>query len=103
MIANYGFKDASGDWFVIIDTDKCNGCGLCVQACPGNVLETGGDEFDPFREEKVVKVREGERKKVRYSCAACRPGFREKPAPCVAACTSGAICHSDGWKLVYRS
>ena len=30
MIANYGFKDGSGDWFIVIDTDKCNGCGKCV-------------------------------------------------------------------------
>ena len=26
MIANYGFKDGSGDWYVAFDTDKCNGC-----------------------------------------------------------------------------
>jgi len=101
MLAFFGFKDGSGDWFVIIDTDKCNGCGKCVEVCPANVLEVGEDEYDPFREEPVVRVREEERKKVRYSCAPCRPDYDEKPPPCVSACEPGAISHSEGWKLLY--
>lgn len=101
MIANYGFKDGSGDWFVIIDTDKCDGCRKCVEACPASVLEVSDDEFDPFREEPVVKVKEEERKKVRYSCAPCRPGFGQEPPPCVVACETRAISHSEGWKLLY--
>jgi ferredoxin len=97
----YGFKDGSGDWFLILDTDKCNACGECVKACPANVLEIADDEFDPFREESVAKVREEERKKLRYSCAPCKPGFGDKPAPCVAACPSKAISHSNGWQILY--
>ncbi len=100
MIANYGYKDGSGDWFLTIDSDKCNGCGKCVEACPANVLEVGDDEFDPYRDEPVARVREEERKKLRYSCAPCRPGYDEIPAPCVLACESGAISHSDGWKIL---
>jgi len=101
MLAHYGFKDGSGDWFLAVDTDKCNGCGKCVEVCPANVLEIGDDEYDPFREEPVAKVREEERKKIRYSCAPCRPGYGEKSAPCAAACKPKAISHSDGWKLLY--
>ena len=48
MIAQYGFKDGSGDWFVVIDTDKCTGCGDCIGACPVHIFEVGEDEFDPF-------------------------------------------------------
>ena len=101
MIANYGFKDGSGDWFLTVDTDKCDGCGKCVEVCPANVLEVGDDEYDPFRDEPVVKVREDERKKIRYSCAPCQPGYGQKSAPCVAACEPGALSHSEGWKLLY--
>jgi ferredoxin len=101
MIANYGFKDGSGDWFLAIDTDKCDGCGQCVAVCPVNALEVGEDEYDPFREEPVARVKHDERKKLRYSCAPCRPGYGEEPAPCVAACVPGAISHSDGWKQLY--
>ncbi|MBW1798692.1 MAG: 4Fe-4S binding protein, partial [Deltaproteobacteria bacterium] len=39
MLANYGYKDASGDFFITIDTDKCDGCGDCVSACPVDVFE----------------------------------------------------------------
>jgi ferredoxin len=53
MIANYGFKDGSGDWYVTIDTDKCNGCGKCPEVCPAKILEVGPDEIDIFREEPV--------------------------------------------------
>lgn len=101
MIANYGFKDGSGNWFLTIDTEKCDGCGKCVEACPANVLEVGEDEYDPFNEESVAKVRQEERNKIRYSCAGCRPGYGEKPPPCLAACEPGAISHSEGWKLLY--
>lgn len=79
MIAQYGFKNGSGDWFVIIDTDKCTGCGDCVEACPANVLQVGEDEFDPFNEELVASARAEERKKIRYSCAPCQPGYGENP------------------------
>jgi hypothetical protein len=27
MIANYGYKDGSGEFFISIDTDCCDGCG----------------------------------------------------------------------------
>ena len=101
MLTFLGFKDGSGEWFVIVDTEKCNGCGKCVEACPANVLEVGEDEYDPFNEEPVVRVREEERNKVRYSCAPCQPGYGEKPPPCVAACEPAAISHSEGWKLLY--
>ncbi len=101
MLAFLGFKDGSGEWFIIIDTEKCDGCGKCVEVCPAGVLEVGEDEYDPFREEPVVTVREEERKKIRYSCAGCRPGYAEKPPPCVAVCGPGVISHSEGWQLVY--
>src|SRR4030042_6072384 len=101
MIANFGFKDGSGDWFVVIDTDKCNGCGKCVEVCPAKILEVGPDEFDIFRETPVISVKHDERKKIRYSCAPCRPGYATELPPCVASCEPGAISPSDGWKIVY--
>ena len=101
MIANYGFKDGSGSWYVTIDTDKCNGCGKCVGVCPSTILEVGPDEIDIFREEPVTFVKHDERKKVRYSCAPCKPGYGEKPPPCFSACEPGAISHSEGWRVLY--
>ena len=50
MIANYGYKDGSGEYFIAIDTDKCDGCGDCVPVCPGKVLITDEDPNDPESE-----------------------------------------------------
>jgi ferredoxin len=101
LLAYYGFKDGSGDWFISVDTEKCDGCGKCVEACPAHILEVVNDEYDPFREKPVARVKEAERNKIRYSCAPCQPGYGENPTPCVLACQSGAIAQSEGWKNLY--
>lgn len=94
MLAHYGYKDGSGEYFIVIDTDKCNGCGDCVPVCPASVLEIGPDENDPFREEPVAKVTEEQRKKIKYSCAPCKPERDRGELPCMAACEPDAITHS---------
>ncbi|MEW5760304.1 MAG: 4Fe-4S binding protein [Candidatus Thermoplasmatota archaeon] len=93
MLANYGYKDGSGEYFITIDTDKCDGCGDCVKACKNGVLETTEDKNDPFREIPVAAVSEMHRKKIKYSCAPCKPkGY--KTLPCILACKKNAIKHS---------
>lgn len=94
MLANYGYKDGSGEYFITIDTDKCNGCGDCVKACPYGVLTTADDPNDPFREEPVALITETHRKKIKYSCAPCKPVSNRPPLPCIAACKAEAIAHS---------
>ena len=46
MIANYGYKDGSGEYFIAIDTDRCDGCGECAPACPAGVLEIILNDYD---------------------------------------------------------
>ena len=95
MLANYGYKDASGDFFITIDTDKCNGCGDCVPACPASVFEVvDEDPNDPLREEPVAMVAADKRKKLKYECNPCKPSADRPPLPCVEACKLGAISHS---------
>jgi ferredoxin len=94
MLANYGYKDGSGDWFITIDTDKCDGCGNCVEACPEGVLEVGPDPVDPFRDQPVATVAEAERKKIKYTCAPCKPSSGKRELLCLLACAPGAIIHS---------
>jgi len=35
----------------IIDTDECTGCGICVDACPNDVLELTDDVSTVVNEE----------------------------------------------------
>ena len=39
-LANYGYTDGSGDWYIRIDTALCTGCGDCVAACPVERIDT---------------------------------------------------------------
>ena len=95
MLANYGYKDASGDFFITIDTGQCDGCGNCVTACPMGVFLVE-DEYpnDPLRDEPVALVAENKKKKLKYECGGCKPLSHSPPLPCVEACKSGAISHS---------
>ena len=96
MLANYGYKDASGDFFITIDTDKCNGCGDCVKVCPAGIFEiVDEDPNDPLREEPVAMIGADKKKKLKYECSPCKPASGgPPPLPCVEACQAGAISHS---------
>lgn len=52
----------------IIDADECVGCGICVDACPNDVLEVSGGTVEVVNEE---------------SCVGC--------GDCVEECPMGAI------------
>ncbi len=94
MLAHYGYQDGSGQFFITIDTDKCDGCGRCVESCPAGVLEVGPNDNDPMHEEPVVKVTDAERKKIKYSCAPCKPVSGRQELPCIQSCPTAAIVHS---------
>ncbi|MEW6073718.1 MAG: 4Fe-4S binding protein [Planctomycetota bacterium] len=96
MQANYGYKDGAGEFFITIDTEKCDGCGDCVPACPQHVLVMIENEFDLDAEKELAAVSALHTKKIKYSCGPCKPaaGYAIEDLPCVRACAAGAITHS---------
>ncbi len=95
MLANYGYSDGSGSYFITIDTDKCDGCGDCVPTCPASCFEMlTNDPNDPLSDRPVAAVVHDKVKKLKYECGPCKHPSHRPPLPCVEACTNGAICHS---------
>jgi len=92
LIIHYGYEDASGEYFISVDTAKCNACGKCVEVCPQGVLEMRTITVD-LEELLAAAVTEEHRRKIKYSCAPCNP---DKKTPCVILCEQGAISHT--WK-----
>jgi Fe-S-cluster-containing hydrogenase component 2 len=94
VIAHYGYVDGSGEYYIIIDSDKCTGCGECVKQCPQGALEIVTEMID-LEDKTVAAVSEQHRKKIKYTCSSCKP--EENETPCVQVCAQGAI------KCVWKS
>lgn len=53
-----------------VDSDRCKGCGLCVDACPKNVLELSG----------------------KVNAKGYFPAYQARPEDCVYCAICGNIC-----------
>ena len=88
MITHFGYFDGSGEYYIVVDSDKCNGCGKCVQACPQKALQTETTFID-LEDKIVAALAEPHRKKIKYTCSPCKP--EEGKTPCTLACEAQAI------------
>lgn len=88
MITYYGYSDGSGEYYVIIDTEKCSGCGKCVEKCAQSVLKLE-TIFVDLEDKIVASVKEDQRKKIKYTCSSCKP--ETNCSPCVLSCEGKAI------------
>jgi len=88
MKVNYGYSDGSGEYFITIDTTKCDGCGECVKVCPEGLFVLANDEEG---NSKAV-VKDELRKKVAIAC----PGFCScgHQVNCHSVCSKDAISHT---------
>lgn len=88
LITHYGYIDGSGEYYVIVDSDRCSGCRRCVTVCPEKALELV-TEFIDLEDKTVAAVSEEHRKKIKYTCNACKPETSQ--TPCITACPSKGI------------
>jgi Formate hydrogenlyase subunit 6/NADH:ubiquinone oxidoreductase 23 kD subunit (chain I) len=75
-----------------VDREKCRGCGLCVKACPQNIIDLVPAE-DSYSPRCSNHDKGAEAKKIcSSSCIACRI--------CEKACPSGAIAVTDNCAVI---
>ena len=94
MISHYGYADGSGEYYIVISSDKCDGCGICVKKCPQGALEMVIELVD-LEDKTVAAVVEKHRTKIRYTCSSCGP--ETGLTPCVVSCPAKAV--GVVWKL----
>jgi ferredoxin-like protein FixX len=93
MIANYGYEDASGNYYITINTDLCTECEThdCINICPEKIFRIETDDYD----DDVAIVIPEVRNSLKSVCTACKCfGSEISQPPCLAACVHNAIKHS---------
>lgn len=88
IITHYGYSDGSGDYYIIIDAEKCDSCRKCVEQCPQSALEMVTLLVD-LENKTVAAVTEEHRRKIKYTCSPCKP--ENGKTPCILACMENAI------------
>ncbi len=90
MKISYGYSDGTGEYYLTIDTGKCDGCGKCVEPCPSAVLEVGrNDQGQP-----KARVKEAVRKKLHLTCSGFKTCSAANSVNCHTACPNNAISHT---------
>ncbi len=92
MITNYGYADATGMYYIKIDTEKCAECDdkPCADVCPMGIIEIIEDDW----EDDVAAIKENVRNQLKDICANCLNAEQNCSVPCTDVCGSGAISHT---------
>ena len=88
--AQYGYSDGTGDYFITVDAELCDGCGKCAEACPSGLLVIENDEQGLPK----VRVKEEARKKLGILCPGLDSCQQTNKINCHSACPKNAISHS---------
>ncbi len=83
----YGYSDGSGEYYISIDLDRCNGCGECVSACPASAFEM--ISFDGAGQK--ARIKETARKRISIICPGDEQCAASKEKNCRMVCKSEAI------------
>jgi (R)-2-hydroxyacyl-CoA dehydratese activating ATPase len=84
---HYGYNDGTGEYYLTIDSGKCDGCGKCVRVCPAAVLEIGREDG---REPKA-RVAGAARKRLSILCPGYHACSSSREENCRSVCQQNAI------------
>jgi ferredoxin len=87
----YGYNDGTGDYYITINREQCDGCGKCASVCPEAVFEIVQEDG---RKPKA-RVVETVRKRLSNIC----PGYRSCSSKHTDNCRSA--CHKDAISLTW--
>jgi predicted CoA-substrate-specific enzyme activase len=90
MKIHYGYTDATGDYFITIDTGLCDGCGECVKACPEQLFTVAPDDSG----QPKAQIREESRKSLALECSGFDSCRENHAVNCHSVCARDAISHS---------
>jgi len=82
----YGYSDGTGEYFITIDTELCNGCGDCIEACPAGIYMMSENGGHP-----TAIVREDLRKRLSFSCPGAESCKQKNGQNCRDVCSQQAI------------
>jgi NAD-dependent dihydropyrimidine dehydrogenase PreA subunit len=86
----YGYSDGTGEYFITIDNNLCNGCGECVENCPAGIFVMEKDGSSPPR----ATVGKDNRKRLALLCPGKAGCPRGEENNCQEICPVHAISHS---------
>jgi len=86
----YGYADGTGNYFITIDTGRCDGCGECVPACPSGIFEVTTEDGGQLK----ARVKEEARKKLAMLCPGYEACSSKLELNCHRVCSRGAISHT---------
>ncbi len=83
----YGYNDATGDYYITIDQSKCDGCGDCVNICPANIFEI----YVKNGNQPKACISEAARNKLSQLCPGSQQCNQVQGNNCSVACKKEAI------------
>ena len=86
----YGYSDGTGNYFITIDTGRCDGCGQCLPACPSGIFEIAAAEDGQLK----ARVKEEARKRLALLCPGYGVCSAKLALTCHKACLRDAISHT---------